>query len=137
MCGLVQNYASRCHYIKFIVMLLLRLICRSRTTADICSGFESANQGTNTTRQCLQWQTYQDKGRFHLHSRYHRRTNITRGLYIFCPIFEDQFFVFKDVFYENSDLMYGQYSRAVCNQERVIMARILYTIQYFRIQISW
>jgi hypothetical protein len=32
---------------------------------------------------------------------------ITRGLYIFHPIFEDLFFVFKEVFSENSLLMYG------------------------------
>ena len=29
---------------------------------------------------------------------YHTRANISRGLYIFHPIFEDRFFVFKEVF---------------------------------------
>ena len=32
---------------------------------------------------------------------------ITCGLYIFYPIFEDHFLVFKEVFSENSTLMYG------------------------------
>ena len=32
---------------------------------------------------------------------------ITRKLYILYPIFEDNFFVFKEVFSENSILMYG------------------------------
>jgi hypothetical protein len=32
---------------------------------------------------------------------------ITRGLYIFYPIFEVHFFVFKEVFSENSAFMYG------------------------------
>ena len=32
---------------------------------------------------------------------------ITRGLFIFYPIFEDHFFVFKEVFSENSVFMYG------------------------------
>ena len=38
---------------------------------------------------------------------YHTHTIITRGLYIFYPIFEDNFFVFKEVFSENSVLMYS------------------------------
>ena len=37
---------------------------------------------------------------------------ISHGLYIFHPIFKDHFFVFKEVFSENSVLMYGLYSRA-------------------------
>ena len=40
-------------------------------------------------------------------SKYRTRAIITRGLYIFYPIFEDHFFVFKEVFSENSVLMYG------------------------------
>ena len=32
---------------------------------------------------------------------------VYRGLYIFNPIFEDHFFVLKEVFPENSALMYG------------------------------
>ena len=50
----------------------------------------------------------------------------SHGLYIFYPIFEDHFSVFKEVFLENSVLMYGLYSRGVCNQERVIMKHIQY-----------
>ena len=57
---------------------------------------------------------------------YPTRAIISRGLYIFYPIFKDHFIVFKEVFSENSDLMYGLYSRAACNQERLIMARIQY-----------
>ena len=57
---------------------------------------------------------------------YRTRAIITRGLYTFYPIFEDHFFVFKEVFSENSDLNNGLYSRAVCNQERVMMARERY-----------
>ena len=49
---------------------------------------------------------------------------ITCGLYIFYPLFEDHFFVFKEVFSENFVLVLGKYSRAVSNQERVMMARI-------------
>ena len=51
---------------------------------------------------------------------------ISRGLYIFYPISKDHFFVFKEVFSENSVLMYGLYSRAACNQERLMMARVRY-----------
>ena len=50
---------------------------------------------------------------------------ITSGLYIFYPIFENHFFVFKDVLSENVVLMYDQYSKAVSNQERVIKVEIL------------
>ena len=38
---------------------------------------------------------------------YRTRAIITRGLYIFYPLFEDHFFVFKEVFSENFVLMYG------------------------------
>ena len=38
---------------------------------------------------------------------YPTRAIITRGLYIFYPIFEDNFFVFKEVFSENYGLIYG------------------------------
>jgi hypothetical protein len=51
--------------------------------------------------------------------KYRRRAIISHGLYIFYPIFKDHFFVFKEVFSENSVLMYGLYSRAACNQERL------------------
>ena len=34
------------------------------------------------------------------------------GLYIFYPIFENHLLVFKEVFSDNSILMYGYYSRA-------------------------
>ena len=55
---------------------------------------------------------------------YRTRAIISRGLYIFYPIFKDQFFVFKEVFSEIFVLMYGLYSRAACNQERLMMARV-------------
>ena len=38
---------------------------------------------------------------------YRMRAIITRGLYIFYPIFKVYFFVFKEVFSENSVRMYG------------------------------
>ena len=52
---------------------------------------------------------------------------ISRGLYIFYLIFKDHFFVFKEVFSENSVHMYGLYLRAACNQERLMMARVRYS----------
>ena len=60
--------------------------------------------------------------------KYRTRAIITRGLYIYYPMFEGQFFVFKGVFSENSVLMYGYYLRAVYNQERVMMARTVYVL---------
>ncbi len=57
-------------------------------------------------------------------NKYCTRAIISRGLYIFYPISKDHFFVFKEVFSENSVLMYGLYSRAACNQERLMMARV-------------
>ena len=43
-------------------------------------------------------------------------------LYIFNPLFEDDFFVFKDDLLQNSVLsMYSQYSRMVCNQEWIYL----------------
>ena len=44
----------------------------------------------------------------------------------FYPISKDHFFVFKEVFSKNSVLMYGLYSRAASNQERLMMARVRY-----------
>ena len=61
---------------------------------------------------------------------YRMRAIISRGLYIFYPIFNDHFFVFKEVFSENSVLMYGLYLRAACNQERLMMVRVRY-LSYF------
>ena len=50
------------------------------------------------------------------------RTIIIRGLYIFYLLFESQKKIFKEFFFsENSAFMYGQYSRGVCNQERVMI----------------
>ena len=37
---------------------------------------------------------------------------------MYYPIFEDHFCVFKEFFSENPVLMYGYYSKVVCNQER-------------------
>ena len=59
---------------------------------------------------------------------YRTRAIITRGLNIFYPLFEDHFFVFKEIFSENFVLVYGKYSRAVSNQERVIVARVRYIL---------
>ena len=42
-----------------------------------------------------------------LENMYRTRAIITRDLYIFYPIFEVHFFVFKEVFSENFVLMYG------------------------------
>ena len=53
---------------------------------------------------------------------YRTRAIISRGLYIFYPIFEDQFFVFKDVFMKILTLCMASI------QERIIMARIRYLI---------
>ena len=52
---------------------------------------------------------------------------IIRGLYIFYPIVEDHFFVLKKVFSENSGLMYDWYSRAVSNQEQVMIVGVKYS----------
>ena len=57
---------------------------------------------------------------------YPTRAIITRGLYIFYRLFEGQKRFFQEIFSENSAFMYGKYSRAVCNQERVMMARVRY-----------
>ena len=43
----------------------------------------------------------------YLYIGYHTRAIITRGLYIFYPIFVGHLFVFKEVFSENYVLMYG------------------------------
>ena len=42
------------------------------------------------------------------------------------PHFQRLFFVFKEVFWENSVLKYGLLSRAASNQERLMMAGIRY-----------
>ena len=47
-------------------------------------------------------------------------------LVYFYPISKDHFFVFNEVFSENSVLMYGLHSRAACNQGRLMMARVRY-----------
>ena len=57
---------------------------------------------------------------------YRTRAIINRGLYIFYPISKDHFFVFEEVFSENSVIMYGSYSRAASNQERLMMACVQY-----------
>ena len=63
---------------------------------------------------------------YRIASMYCTRAIISRGLYIFYPISKDNFFVFKEVFSENSVLMYGLYSRAASNQEQLMMARVRY-----------
>ena len=51
---------------------------------------------------------------------------ITRGLYLYNPLFEVQKRFFKEFFSENYIFMYGLYSRVVCNQEWVIMVHVEY-----------
>ena len=51
---------------------------------------------------------------------YRTRAIITRGLYTFYPLFEVHLCTVT------FGLMYGYYSRAVSNQERVIVARVRY-----------
>ena len=58
-------------------------------------------------------------------SYYHTRVIISQGLYIFYPIFKDHMFVFKEVFSENSILMYGLYSRAAYDDARTVYKRIV------------
>ena len=58
-------------------------------------------------------------------------TTVSRGLYILYPNSKNHFFVFKEVFSENSVLLYGLYSKAACNQERLMMARVRYANQIF------
>ena len=52
---------------------------------------------------------------------YRTRAIITHGLYILYSIFEDHFFVFEEVFSENSVLMYGLYSRAAYDGGRSVV----------------
>ena len=56
---------------------------------------------------------------------YRTRAIISRGLCIFYPISKDHFL---GGFSENSVLMYGLYSRATSNQERLMMARVRYML---------
>ena len=63
---------------------------------------------------------------------YRTRAIISRGLHIFYPISKDHFFVFKEVFSENSVFMYGLYSRAAFNQEWLMMVRVLTSLACYR-----
>ena len=51
---------------------------------------------------------------------YRKRAIISRGLYIFYSIFKDHFFVFKEVFSENSVRMHGLYSRAAYDGTQMV-----------------
>jgi hypothetical protein len=51
---------------------------------------------------------------------YRTRAILTRALYTFYPLFEVRLCTVT------FDLMYGYYSRAVSNQEQVIVARVQY-----------
>ena len=62
------------------------------------------------------WSSKVSKTLVNLSCIYRKRPIISRGLYIFYPISQDHFFVFKEFFSENSVLMYGLYSRAASNQ---------------------
>ena len=57
---------------------------------------------------------------------YRKHAIINRGLYILNPLVEGQKQFLKEVFQEISAYMYGLYSRAVSNQERVMMACVQY-----------
>ena len=58
---------------------------------------------------------------------YLTRAIISRGLYIFYPIFKDYFFVFKEVFQKIMSLcMACIQERIVSNQEWLLMARVWY-----------
>ena len=63
-----------------------------------------------------------DKAIVHaLHKYWFLKKNVLcRGLCIFYPISKDHFFVFKQVFSENSVLMYGLYSRAAYDGTRTV-----------------
>ena len=54
---------------------------------------------------------------------YFTRTIISQGLYIFYPIIETNFFVFKDVFQKILSLWMAS-TRAVFNQEWAMMAQV-------------
>ena len=56
---------------------------------------------------------------------YHTRAIISRGLYIFYPISKDH--LCTVIF----GLIYGLYSRAAFNQERLMMARVRYLVGTF------
>ena len=62
--------------------------------------------------------SFQDKL---VESKYCTGTIISRGLYISYPISKDDFFVFKEVFSENSVLMYKPYIRLI--QEQLVIKR--------------
>jgi hypothetical protein len=51
-------------------------------------------------------------------------------LYLFYPIFKDHFFVYKEVFSENSVLMYGLYSRAAYDGARTVYFLAKITMYY-------
>ena len=55
---------------------------------------------------------------------YRTRGIITRGLYNFTHFLKVKNVFSRSFFSENSAFKYGQYSRAVCNQERDMMARV-------------
>ena len=55
---------------------------------------------------------------------YRTHAIITRGLYTFYPLFEVHLCTVT------FGLMFGYYSRAVSNQERVIVARVQYMVFY-------
>jgi hypothetical protein len=64
--------------------------------------------------------------RFDILFIYRTRAIISRGLYIFYPFSKDHFFVFNEVFSENSFLMYGLYSRAAYDGERTVFQVLIF-----------
>ena len=117
--------------------------------------------------------TYSNVQKYFLIIIHGTRAIISRGFYIAHPIFKDHFFVFKEVFSdnsvlvfmaciqerlviksglwwraygisyyhsflflrrffsENSVIIYGLYSRAACNQERLMIAHVRYLLTNF------
>ena len=68
---------------------------------------------------------------------YRTRAIISHGLYIFYRISKDHFFVFKKIFSENSVLMYGLYSKAASNQERLMMAPWQNLVEPFKFRLKY
>jgi hypothetical protein len=68
---------------------------------------------------CTSYNDKQESGTF-FENIYRTRAIITSGLYTFYPLFK--VYLYTVTF----GLMYGQYSRAVSNQERVIVVRVQY-----------
>ena len=97
-----------------------------QNTTILGSGDPVSVQWSYLSRFCYWRHLFANNGcvlRFGSLSKYRTWAIISRGLYIFYPNSEDHFFVFKEVFSENSVLMY---SRAAYDG-----ARTVYTVDEF------